>query len=149
MKKAWLIFPVFYIAIGCKKKKMESNWSIDNDNYSAVAVPTIAKAITALEGGTNSDSRFVIMFYTGYYLPNQGDLEIGDIALFGSQSHSYAYVTIIRNGIGYKSPEYKTNYIHASISSEKKVVYKLDPTWFINDNGNPDSVLVSGTFYEP
>ncbi|SDE85981.1 hypothetical protein SAMN05216464_11085 [Mucilaginibacter pineti] len=150
MKKHLPLLFLFALAIGCKKKEQyrESTWTANGETFTAVAKPSLGKAIAIL-ASDEIHNRFSITFYLSYpsQMPQEGAWQIGNSSL-GEQNPNCAYVYCYYKNSAYFFNTVNRNKVLIASSFNGKAHYSLPSTWFANYN-HTDSIQVSGDFYEP
>ncbi|SDE86005.1 hypothetical protein SAMN05216464_11086 [Mucilaginibacter pineti] len=142
MKKYTSIFFLFALAIGCKKKEQlkESTWTANGETFTAVAKPSLGKAIAVL-ASDDAHNRFSIAFNAPYF-PTEGTLTLGTPAADGDVNVNFYY-----HDVFYIQLNSNTT-VNVSLFNNK-THYTLPPLWFFNYYNHADSVLIAGDFYEP
>ncbi|KAA5534589.1 hypothetical protein F0919_08180 [Taibaiella lutea] len=151
MKKWNQILLCFFLfslySCGKKTKEQYSTWSIDNQQYSDIAIASVGKAVAIL-GNNNTNEGFKLVFFLNH-LP-LGDYQkewtiIGDNP---DQDPTVAGLFFYLSGNAYYISEHNTTPLIAS-SIKGKAKYALSGAWFVNYNNAGDSVFIKATLNEP
>ena len=162
IKNIILLIGLLLVWTACKKKKTEeapapkqySTWIINgtdtfttNEVDSSINCNPDYSYCTADFGSNDLVNRFGFDFFLPYF-PSSGAWPLGDSTASNQQNSNYVYSGIRYNSQFYIETILGKDTLYAS-STNGKISYKLNPTWYKNYNNHDDSILVQGTFNLP